>query len=401
MNGSKLRRLSGGALCIFSLFFSAACAGGSEASYISFQVPGAMGTYPMSINNFMTVTGYYYASATLVRGFVRQADGLITTFDAVGSAWTEPEGINDAGEITGYYLPTLPVGFASPEPHAFLRYPNGRIVTFSPPCDGIFACGESQPVGINAFGEVVGTYPYGRGVSAAIFTRSRDGSFTNFNVGTDIDEDIFATAINAEGTYVGILYSTQPFDPVLPVTSVAVDARGYVVGSASISQSPDSYVPYDAYEATILEGINNGGTMVGWFVGCNNNCATGYTQAGFLESPDGIYTMFNPPGTIVNSPRSGFSLRGIPSFLPDAVSLAAPHRLSINTPGSVTGSYTDTTGAQHGFVRNPYGTITSFDPPRGVQTTATSINDSEVITGTYFYRWNAQIAQAFLRIPGP
>jgi hypothetical protein len=28
------------------------------------------------------------------------------------------------------------------------------------------------------------------------------------------------------------------------------------------------------------------------------------------------------------------------------------------------------------FVRDPYGTITSFDPPRGTQTTATSINAS-------------------------
>ena len=59
----------------------------------------------------------------------------------------------------------------------------------------------------------------------------------------------------------------------------------------------------------------------------------------------------------------------------------------------------DVEGAQHGFVRNPYGTITSFDPPRGRQTTATSINDSGVITGSYFYDWNNQIAEGFLRVP--
>jgi hypothetical protein len=82
-------------------------------------------------------------------------------------------------------------------------------------------------------------------------------------------------------------------------------------------------------------------------------------------------------------------------------SLSAPHRLSINQAGSITGSYLDADGAQHGFVRNPYGTITSFDPPRGGNTSATSINDSGVIAGSYYYDWNAQIAEGFLRIPQP
>jgi len=77
------------------------------------------------------------------------------------------------------------------------------------------------------------------------------------------------------------------------------------------------------------------------------------------------------------------------------------HRMSLDQAGDIAGSYTDTAGAQHGFVRNPWGTITSFDPPRGQQTTATSINDSGVIAGSYFYNWNNQIAQGFLRLPKP
>ena len=73
----------------------------------------------------------------------------------------------------------------------------------------------------------------------------------------------------------------------------------------------------------------------------------------------------------------------------------------MNQEGTIAGSYKDPEGAQHGFVRNPYGTITSFDPPRGTLTTATSINDSGVIAGSYFYDWNTRIAQGFLRIPRP
>ena len=42
-----------------------------------------------------------------------------------------------------------------------------------------------------------------------------------------------------------------------------------------------------------------------------------------------------------------------------AVSTAAA---AINPKGTVTGSYTDSHGKAHGFVRTPDGTITSFDP---------------------------------------
>jgi hypothetical protein len=37
-----------------------------EAStLVSFLLPGALGTYPMSINASMTVTGYYYVTPTV------------------------------------------------------------------------------------------------------------------------------------------------------------------------------------------------------------------------------------------------------------------------------------------------------------------------------------------------
>jgi hypothetical protein len=55
-----IARLIGTALCVLGLLTYAAHADGinGEATYISFQVPGALGTYPMSINNSMTVTCY-------------------------------------------------------------------------------------------------------------------------------------------------------------------------------------------------------------------------------------------------------------------------------------------------------------------------------------------------------
>jgi hypothetical protein len=79
-------------LCmLIPLFFAAqGFAQNQPATYISFEVAGALGTYPMSINNSMTVTGYYYVSSTVTNGFLRTADGVITTFAIPGSVWTEP-----------------------------------------------------------------------------------------------------------------------------------------------------------------------------------------------------------------------------------------------------------------------------------------------------------------------
>jgi hypothetical protein len=121
-------RLIAAALCVLGPLTCAAQGGGinGEATYISFSVPGALGTYPMSINASMAVTGYYYVSSTVARGFLRDADGTITTFNLGGAVWTEPEGINAAGNITGFYEKA---GLTQ----GFLRYADGRIITFSLP----------------------------------------------------------------------------------------------------------------------------------------------------------------------------------------------------------------------------------------------------------------------------
>jgi hypothetical protein len=101
-----------------------------------------------------------------------------------------------------------------------------------------------------------------------------------------------------------------------------------------------------------------------------------------LRSTQGAFTLFNPPGLIVTSP--------------------APETfLAINDDGVVTGSYTDAGLAQHGFVLDVDGVITSFDPPQGMQTTATSINDSGVIAGSFYAAGNPQTSIGFLRIPTP
>jgi hypothetical protein len=63
------------ALCVLGPLTCVAHGGNTngEGTYISFSAPGALGTYPMSINASMTVTGYYYVTPTVARGFLHES----------------------------------------------------------------------------------------------------------------------------------------------------------------------------------------------------------------------------------------------------------------------------------------------------------------------------------------
>jgi hypothetical protein len=364
----KIRHCLVASLFMLSLLTCAAQKGiNGEATYFPFEVPGALGTYPISVNNSMAVTGYYFVSPTTTRGFVRDAGGAITTFDVLGSLWTEPKSINDAGEITGFYEVVAGV------PQSFIRYADGQIITFNPPCTALPLI-HSASVSINASGEIVGNCAYLGAGASAVFTRSREGVFTG-PIGSDRGAayGAVATDINASGIVVG--YS---------------DSSGEDAGFGGPISIPVPADQEDCLQNVIPESINAEGTIAGWYWAytSSNGCGTQITR-GFVVSPDGVTTLFNPPGKLVTYPEE-ISLAVIPLF---------PRSISINQEGSITGSYTDTEGAQHGFVRNHYGTITKFDPPKGRQTTATSINDCGVIVGSYYYDWNAKTTQGFLRVP--
>jgi hypothetical protein len=61
-----------------------------------------------------------------------------------------------------------------------------------------------------------------------------------------------------------------------------------------------------------------------------------------------------------------------------------PLPLGINEKGEVAGLFTvNFSFPQHGFVRDPGGTITTFDVPGSSATTAYSINNEGAITGFY------------------
>ena len=373
----KIRQGVAALSCILCLLFCAAqrYAQAQPATYISFEVPGALGTYPMSINKAMTVTGYYYVSSTVARGFLREANGAMTTFSVGNGLWTEPESINAAGDITGYYEVVPGV------PHGFLRYADGRVVT-SDPAENQLPGLQSLPVSINAFDDIAGNYQI-PGVASNGFSRSRTGAFSTIGLGQNAGEKTVVTGLNQSGTVVGYLAGTNTLtafywhpDGTSGQFIVTVDQNNSEVVS----------------QATVAESINLDGFIAGWFRACNTPCTT-TSVAGFVRSPQGAFSLFYPSGTIVTLPAPGLPSGG--------ETLSAPHRLSINIKGEIAGSIAEVDGTQHGLSRDPSGAMTAWDPdpPHGRQTTATSINDDGIITGTYYNDANPLTPVGFLRMP--
>jgi uncharacterized membrane protein len=148
---------------------------------------------------------------------------------------------------------------------------------------------------------------------------------------------------------------------------------------------------------TEVLAINNAGIIIGDY--CNET-----TCHGFLRAPDGTVTTFDAPpgstqGTIPLAINQGGVITGAGTggaflrysdgtsitFGPSDAFFVVP--LSINPAGAVTGYIAFPSGGQagpaHGFLRAPNGTFTTFDPPGSTFTEAYQINPAGLIIGSF------------------
>src|SRR6478609_4311169 len=124
-----------GAFQIGALLLSIGLSRAAQAQSIeAFDAPGAVETYPVAVNEFGRIVGYFRDSSRNAHGFVRSPFGTYTTFDAASpgdpgetSAGTIPKAINAAGQISG-------VAYGVREgvliERAFVRDEYGRITEF-------------------------------------------------------------------------------------------------------------------------------------------------------------------------------------------------------------------------------------------------------------------------------
>src|SRR5208337_963748 len=106
-----------------------------------------------------------------------------------------------------------------------------------------------------------------------------------------------------------------------------------------------------------------------------------YVVHGFLRSPHGSFTTFDPAGS------------------------TGTYALSLNSEGAITGTYFDSSGMCHGFLRSPHGSITTFDVTgagtgsgQGTFTFFFNVlNEFGAITG--YYIDSDGVSHGFLRAP--
>jgi hypothetical protein len=342
----------------------------TQGQITTFDAPGAgpIGTMPQSINPAGTITGYYWDANGANHGFLRTSDGTITKFDAPGAATTttnsgtQAESINPAGEITGTFEDVSHMYYG------FLRAKDGTITAFSVPST------ETLPfatfaLSINAAGEITGYYVINPRIQVSPvahgFLRTRDGTITTFDVpGTKLQYTI-PNSINPSGEITG---------------SYAASGAGY----GFLREKDGTINTFDIPGVgpngtrTLPQSINPSGEITGSYFGTNFR-----VLHGFVRAKDGTITTFDAPGVGPNGSET----------LPQ----------SINPAGEITGYFFLAPEGSafpviHGFLRATDGTITTFDAPGAVlNTRALSINPAGAITG--WYTDASGVNHGFLRQP--
>jgi len=234
----------------------------------TFDAPGAditpgdcAGTIPLSINPAGETTGFYVDAQFFFHGFVRDANGHVTDFDAPGASTdcffglTFPQGINAAGEITGSYLDS------ACNSHGFLRRRHGAVTVVDIP--GFI--GGTFPETINDRGEIAG-FGFDATGAGHGFVRDHRGVFATFDL-PDV-RDFGNMDINPAGVVVGFW---------LDGNLVAHGFRRAADGTVTTIEVPGAGTGF--FQGTFAIGINPAGLITGNYADVNG------VVHGFLFEP--------------------------------------------------------------------------------------------------------------------
>jgi hypothetical protein len=183
-----------------------------DGTFTTFDAQGAgrgqfQGTLGQSINSKGVIAGNYVDHSYVWHCFVRAADGTISSFDAPGAGTGPGQGtfvsnadyLNEAGATVGWYIDTSNVY------HGFVRAADGTITTFDAPGAGTGPGQGTQPTGINEAGTIEALYADWNGAYHGS-VRAANGTFTTFDVpggGTGPGQGTVPFNINASGAITG------------------------------------------------------------------------------------------------------------------------------------------------------------------------------------------------------
>lgn len=307
------------------------------------------------------------------------------SFDVPGAAdsgdagliGTQPVGINDYGEVAGTWADEFLVS------HGFLRFANGVLVSFDPPDVGTaHGGGGTRANGLNIQGQIVGSYRDAKSVEHG-FIRWVGGSFTT------VDDP----APSAAATGLGGINDW----------GVAVGAWSTADGSM---QGFVRHVDGSITNVAVSSPLSSLNTINGWGE-ASGSSGTGTNTSGLLRFANGTLVTYAPPQAVFVDP-TGINIHGITAgfyfnaqglalgFLrysrgdfttvsPSAPPYNAVQLLSINDLGTVVGDETSFSALSQGFARLADGTRVLVNAPVAGQqgTTPTAINNHNVITGNW------------------
>ena len=310
-----------------------------------FDAPNAgtglnQGTFPTSIDRAGNIAGMYSDSNTALHGFVRAAaTGTITEFDVPGAPTnikhrgTSPLSMNEADTITGFYVD------ASTVRHGFVRSASGTFTEFDVPGAGTGLTQGTIPMSIDGQGDITGFYVDASQTSHG-FVRAVDGT-----ISAPIDVPGAGTGAGGKVAFRG----TVPvrFDAAQDIAGTYADTNGVYHGFVvNVFNGPPNFTTFDIpgagttglFPGTLAFSSSEGGQISGIYTD------TSGIRHGFVRTIDGTITApIDAPGASTTGMFSGTVL------------------ISINASGHSTGTYEDTNGVFHGFVRAPTTPTTPGD----------------------------------------
>jgi hypothetical protein len=116
-----------------------------------FDVPGGFNAFPQGMNDRGQVAGIYLDAAGVQTGFVRDRSAAVTTI-SLSPIGTKARDINDHGDVVGIYGEPAEneLGYVV---RGYLRDPRGEITTIEIP-----GTAETDPYAINDRNQIAGTY---------------------------------------------------------------------------------------------------------------------------------------------------------------------------------------------------------------------------------------------------
>jgi probable HAF family extracellular repeat protein len=253
-------------------------------------------------------------SATIAAPLVFADSYSFTTIDVPGSTTTSASGINASGEIVGTYTDS------SGNQHGF-EYTNGTYTTINGP--GSY----TQVNGINNSGQIVGN----SGLTGFIDT---NGTFTTISGPQPFAIETYAYGINNLGQVVG----NYEHDPV--------GLTPYIYSGGTLTTLP-------SFPAGPPRGINDSGEIVGY-----------YNTDPLIQPPIAfIYS---------NGTTASFSVPGASST----------QAFGVNNAGEIVGGYPTSFTSSAGFLY-VNDALTTIDVPGASSTTAYGINDAGDIVGSF------------------